>query len=271
MRRNCIYDHSNRCKRLYRNYTTIQFNLLNAPTINIGVTTAPTCTPGCDGTATIMIAGGAPAFTYAISGGAAIDLAGNATTLCAGITYTITVTDANGCSATTLVNLTTPNAPVVNISNITDVTCNGQCDGIAQAGAVGGAGGYVYTLNPLPGNINAGTGAMNNLCAGTYTVTVTDVNSCVGTSSFTINEPAVLAIAINNTTLPSCIPGCDGTATTNTTGGTPAYTYAISGGATIDALGNAGSLCGGTIYTTTVTDANGCTGQTTIRKCAQCT
>jgi hypothetical protein len=237
----------------------------NSPTITIASSTDPSCTPGCDGTATTATVGGAPLYTYAISGGATIDVLGNASVLCAGITYTITVTDANGCTGTTIISLSTPNAPVVSVSNITHVTCNGLCDGSAQGAAVGGAGGNVFTLNPLPGNINAATGAMTNLCAGTYTVTVTDVNSCVGTSSFTITEPVLLSIVINTSTAPSCIPGCDGTATTTTGGGTPAYTYTISGGAAIDALGNASALCAGTIYTITVTDANLCTGTATIQ------
>jgi hypothetical protein len=145
--------------------------------------------PGCDGTCLVVTAtitaGGTPAYVYSISGGAAIDALGNATNLCSGITYTITVTDANNCTGTTTIQLTAPNAPT---------------------------------------------------------------------------------ITINTTTPVSCVPGCDGTATTTiTAGGTPAYVYSISGGATIDALGNATNLCAGTVYTITVTDANACTGTTTIQ------
>ncbi|MBK7690945.1 MAG: hypothetical protein IPJ31_07455, partial [Bacteroidetes bacterium] len=55
-------------------------------------------------------------------------------------------------------------------------------------------------------------------------------------------------ITINTTTPVTCVPGCDGTATTITAGGTPGYTYAISGGALIDALGNASNLCAGIVY-----------------------
>jgi hypothetical protein len=137
--------------------------------------------PGCDGTATTITAGGTPGYTYAISGGAAIDALGNASNLCAGITYTITVTDANSCSATTTVQLTAPNSPTITINTTTPVTC---------------------------------------------------------------------------------VPGCDGTATTNTSGGTPGYTYAISGGAVINAIGTASNLCAGIVYTITVTDAIGCSGTT---------
>ncbi|MBK6819174.1 MAG: hypothetical protein IPG85_06045 [Bacteroidetes bacterium] len=219
---------------------------------------------GCDGTATTITVGGTPAYVYSISGGATIDVLGNASNLCAGITYTITVTDANGCTGTTNISLSTPNAPTVSVSNITNVSCNGLCDGTAQAGAVGGTPGYAFAIT-APGVIDINTGAITALCAGSYTVTVTDANSCVGTISFTVTEPNVLTVAINTTTPVSCVPGCDGTATTITAGGTAAYAYSISGGAAIDALGNATNLCSGITYTITVTDANNCTGTTTIQ------
>ncbi|MBK6819173.1 MAG: hypothetical protein IPG85_06030 [Bacteroidetes bacterium] len=244
--------------------TTIQLTAPNAPTITINTTTAPTCLPGCDGTATTITVGGTPAYVYSISGGATIDVLGNASNLCAGITYTITVTDANGCTGTTNISLSTPNAPTVSVSNITNVSCNGLCDGTAQAGAVGGTPGYTFAIT-APGVIDINTGAITALCAGSYTVTVTDANSCVGTISFTVTEPNVLTVDINTTTPVSCVPGCDGTATTITAGGTPAYVYSISGGAAIDALGNATNLCSGITYTITVTDANNCTGTTTIQ------
>ncbi|MBK7039448.1 MAG: hypothetical protein IPH46_02930 [Bacteroidetes bacterium] len=244
--------------------TTIQLTAPNAPTITINTTTAPTCLPGCDGTATTITVGGTPAYVYSISGGATIDVLGNASNLCAGITYTITVTDANGCTGTTNISLSTPNAPTVSVSNITNVSCNGLCDGTAQAGAVGGTPGYTFAIT-APGVIDINTGAITALCAGSYTVTVTDANSCVGTTSFTVTEPNVLTVDINTTTPVSCVPGCDGTATTITAGGTPAYAYSISGGAAIDVLGNATNLCSGITYTITVTDANNCTGTTTIQ------
>ncbi|MBK6819896.1 MAG: hypothetical protein IPG85_10045 [Bacteroidetes bacterium] len=174
------------------------------------------------------------------------------------------VRDANGCTGTTNISLSTPNAPTVSVSIITNVSCNGVCDGTAQAGAVGGTTGYTFAIT-APGVIDINTGAITALCAGSYTVTVTDANSCVGTTSFTVTEPNVLTVDINTTTPVSCVPGCDGTATTITAGGTPAYAYSISGGAAIDVLGNATNLCSGITYTITVTDANNCTGTTTIQ------
>jgi gliding motility-associated-like protein len=244
--------------------TTIQLTAPNSPSITINTTTAPTCVPGCDGTATTITAGGTPGYTYAISGGVAIDALGNASNLCAGITYTITVTDANSCSATTTVQLTAPNSPTITINTTTPVTCVPGCDGTATTNTAGGTPGYTYAISG--GAAIDALGNASNLCAGiVYTITVTDANACTGTTTVQLVAPNAPTITLNTTTAPTCVPGCDGTATTNTVGGTPAYSYAISGGATIDALGNASNLCAGTIYTITVTDANSCSATTTVQ------
>ncbi len=242
---------------------------INEPTAVVTTVTAstnPTCTPGCDGSVTVSGSGGTGLIVFSIIPNAGIiqNPAGTFTGLCAGTNYVITGTDANGCTGTTNISLSTPNAPTANVSNITNVSCNGVCDGTAQAGAVGGTPGYTYAIT-APGVIDINTGAITALCAGTYTVTVTDANNCTGTSTFTITEPNVLTITINTSTIPSCVPGCDGTATTITAGGTAAYAYSISGGAAINALGNATNLCAATVYTITVTDANNCTATTTIQ------
>jgi hypothetical protein len=244
--------------------TTIQLIAPNSPTITINNTTPVTCVPGCDGTATTITAGGTPGYTYAISGGAAIDALGNASNLCGGVIYTITVTDANSCSATTTIQLTAPNSPTITINTTTPVTCVPGCDGTATTITAGGTPGYTYAISG--GAAIDALGNASNLCAGiVYTITVTDANACTGTTTIQLTAPNPPTITLNTTTAPTCVPGCDGTATTNTVGGTPAYSYAISGGATIDALGNASNLCAGTIYTITVTDANSCSATTTVQ------
>ncbi|MBK9482262.1 MAG: hypothetical protein IPO02_09870 [Bacteroidetes bacterium] len=245
---------------------TISFTVTepNVLTVDINTTTPVSCVPGCDGTATTITVGGTPAYVYSISGGAAIDALGNATNLCSGITYTITVTDANNCTGTTTIQLTAPNAPTITINTTTPVTCVPGCDGTATTITAGGTPAYVYSISG--GAAIDALGNATNLCSGiTYTITVTDANNCTGTTTIQLTAPNAPTITINTTTPVTCVPGCDGTATTITAGGTPAYVYSISGGATIDALGNATNLCAGTVYTITVTDANACTGTTTIQ------
>ncbi|MBK8376024.1 MAG: SprB repeat-containing protein [Sphingomonadales bacterium] len=244
--------------------TTVQLAAPNSPTITINATTPVTCIPGCDGTATTITAGGIPGYTYAISGGAAIDLLGNASNLCAGIVYTITVTDASSCSGTTTVQLTAPNSPIITINTTNSPTCVPGCDGTATTITAGGTPGYTYAISG--GAVIDLLGNASNLCAGiVYTITVTDANACTGTTTVQLAAPNSPTITINTTTPTTCVPGCDGTATTNTVGGTPTYSYAISGGAAIDVVGTASNLCAGIVYTITVTDINGCTGTTTVQ------
>jgi hypothetical protein len=171
------------------------------------------CVPGCDGTATTITAGGTPAYAYSISGGAAIDALGNASNLCSGITYTITVTDANNCTGTTTIQLTAPNAPTITINTTTAPTCVPGCDGTATTITAGGTPAYVYSISG--GAAIDALGNATNLCAGTvYTITVTDANACTGTTTIQLTAPNAPTITINTTTPVTCVPGCDGTATT---------------------------------------------------------
>ncbi|MBK6819894.1 MAG: SprB repeat-containing protein [Bacteroidetes bacterium] len=120
-----VYYYCDRCQCLHRHNNFIQLTAPNAPTIMINTTTAPTCLPGCDGTATTITVGGTPAYVYSISGGATIDVLGNASNLCAGITYTITVTDANRCTGTYQYQFINPECTDFSVSNITNASCNG--------------------------------------------------------------------------------------------------------------------------------------------------
>ncbi|MBK6331621.1 MAG: hypothetical protein IPF62_14435 [Bacteroidetes bacterium] len=70
-----------------------------------------------------------------------------------------------------------------------------------------------YLIRLRPGVIDVNTGAATALCAGTYTVTVTDGNLCTATTSFTINEPTAVVTTVTSSTNPTCTPGCDGSVT----------------------------------------------------------
>ena len=193
--------------------------------------------------------GGTPAYTYswAPSGGTAA----TATGLTAG-TYTVTVTDANGCEAMQSFTITQPTQLVASASAQTNIACNGGSNGSATVSATGGAPAYTYSWAP-----SGGTGATaSGLAAGTYSVTVTDANSCTTTQSFTLTEPAILVASAGSQTNVSCNNGSNGSATVNATGGTGTYTYSWSpsGGTAATASG----LAAGT-YIVTVTDANSCT------------
>lgn len=212
-----------------------------------------TCFGACNGTATAIVTGGTAGYTYDWTPGTPTgDGTTNISNLCPG-TYTVLVTDVNGCNDTGTVILTQPLVLAAN-PTATGVLCFGNCNGTASASPTGGTAPYTY--NWTPGNPTGdGTANISNLCAGNWTVIVTDANGCTSTQSATVNQPTVLVVSTTVTNV-TCNGACNGTATANPSGATPGYTYlwAPGGQTTQTATG----LCPGT-YTVTVTDANGCT------------
>ncbi len=205
--------------------------------------TNATCNGNCNGTATATVTGGTPAYIYKWSNGATSSSISN---LCAGV-YKIVVTDANGCKDSANVTITQP-APIIITTSQTNVSCNGNCNGIANATVSGGAAPYTYKWST-----GATTTSINNLCQGIYKVVVTDANGCKDSANVTITQPTPLIITTSQTNL-TCNSNCNGTATATVSGGRPAYTYKWSTGATTSSVN---SLCTG-VYKIVVTDAKGC-------------
>lgn len=129
------------------------------------------------------------------------------------------------------------------------ISCvNGQ-DGSLTINAFGGMAPYSYNWD----DGSEGFQRMN-LGAGTYSVTVTDMNGCSLNSSITLNNPQPISIIQNITHPVSCINSTDGALTATVTGGTPPYTYNWENGSTSPSASNLG--CGS--HAVTITDANGC-------------
>lgn len=241
---------------------TYNYTAPNPIVVAINNTTSPSCIPGCDGTATTNVAGGIAPYNYTISGGALISGSGFASNLCAGIIYTITVTDANGCTGSTTVQLTSPNAPVITIASSTNPSCVPGCDGTAITNTVGGVPVYNYAISG-GANINA-SGVVSNLCAGfNYIITVTDANGCIGTTSIQPTVPNLPGVTITNQTNVSCFGSCDGIVSVLGNGGAGLYNYTINPVATQGPVGTFTGLCAG-LYQITVTDVLGCTTSTNI-------
>jgi gliding motility-associated-like protein len=174
-------------------------------------------------------------------------------TATSGGAYTLTwsVTSNDGCATQDQVTITFTDA-IVPLVATTDAICNGACNGTANVEATGGNGAYSYAWsNGIAGNTPTATG----ICAGTYTVTVLDVNNCSATAPFTIGEPVALdidAIAAVNETCPG---SCDGTITIADPQGAQ---YSITGGNSYQTGTLFGDLCPGE-YAIVMMDANGCT------------
>ncbi|MGB1317572.1 MAG: SprB repeat-containing protein, partial [Flavobacteriales bacterium] len=177
--------------------------------------TDATCNNLCDGTASVTPTGGTPGYTFAWTPN--VSTGPTATALCAG-TYDVLVTDARGCedsaSFTIADNLL---QATVDASN---ATCNGTCDGTATTTVTGPNGPFTYDWQPSGGN---GPTA-SNLCAGNYTVTVSDATGCSVTEPFTIVDPDPIIISLGVTDV-SCEGGSDGAIDLTVSGGTPGYTY----------------------------------------------
>ena len=140
-------------------------------------------------------------------------------------------------------------------SALANVSCNGGSNGAVTVTGSGGSAPYTYAWS------NGRTTASNTgLAAGTYTVTVTDNNSCVTTRSVTITQPSALTVTTGATTNVACFGSNNGSTSVNATGGTSAYSFNWSNGRTTAT--NTG-LAAGT-YTVTVTDANACITTRTI-------
>ncbi len=131
----------------------------------------------------------------------------------------------------------------------TDVSCFGNCDGSATAVGFGGA--FPYTFLWSTGSTNA---SLNNLCAGAYTVTVTDANQNTGVGTVNIIQPNQLGVEVHPQDQ-ICGIAPDGVATAIPTGGTAPYSYLWNNDSTTAVITG---LVEGT-YTVTVTDFNGCT------------
>ena len=204
------------------------------------------CNGSSDGSAAAIATGGTAPYAYAWSSGTTQALA---TGLSAG-TYTVQVTDANGCTVSTSVTLTEP-TPLLAIPNtLNNVSCNGGSDGVVFAAPQGGVGPYTFLWNTgFAGD------TLTSLPVGVYTVQVTDANNCTASANVSVLEPSALALQITNISHVHCMGGNNGSATAAASGGVAPYTYSWSNGASGS---TANGLTAGT-YTVTATDANGCT------------
>lgn len=209
------------------------------------------CTNQSTGSITTSLTGGVVPINYNWSNGATSQ---NLSNLSAG-TFTVIVTDANGCSATASNTITQPASSVALTLQGTNITCFNAQNGSITSNATGGTPSYTYLWN------NGSTASsLTNIQPGTYSLTVTDANGCSVSSSTTLSQPnAQLAVNTTQTNL-SCHANASGSINTNTIGGTTPYTYNWSNGVT---TANQSNLSAGT-YTLTVTDSKGCTTSTTV-------
>ena len=209
------------------------------------------CFGNSTGSVNLTVTGGTSPYTYAWSNTTTQEDPAN---LAAG-TYSVTVTDVNGCTSQTSVTITQPQAPLALSTTQVNVLCFGNSTGSIDLTATGGTSPYTYAWSN-----NTTQEDPTNLAAGTYSVTVTDANGCTSQTSVTITQPqGGLSLSTTQVNV-LCYGNSTGSINLTATGGTSPYTYAWSNNTTQEDPTN---LAAGT-YSVTVTDANGCTAQTTV-------
>lgn len=225
------------------------------PATAVSVTTIGTnvnCNGGSDGAIDATVSGGTPGYTFewsSASGGmlpyTTEDLAG----LPAG-TYTIYVTDRNGCEAQTSQTITQPAQPLSSSETIVDVLCYGNATGSIDPGISGGTAPYTYSWSN-----GASTATITSVVAGVYGLTVTDQNGCSESWTYEVIEPSdSLFVGLTGTDI-LCFGESTGAVSSIVTGGTSGYIYSWNTGSSATSISN---LVAGT-YDLMVTDANGCT------------
>ncbi len=189
--------------------------------------------------------GNNPTDTYAWSNGqtSAID------TALIAATYTLTITDTAGCSATASYTLQQASPPSYNGTGFASPTCSYNANGYVRGNASGGTSPYTYLWSngEQSANDTALTGA-------TYRVTVTDNAGCTASASYVLQQPSAISFGNMVITPPACYGDTNGSIRGTANGGTGPYTYLWNNGerAAADTV-----LVTGT-YVITITDNAGC-------------
>ncbi|MFT5821828.1 MAG: gliding motility-associated-like protein [Crocinitomix sp.] len=203
-----------------------------------------------DGSGTVEGTGGTGVLTYDIGDGPM--LTGEFTDLAPG-TYTVTITDENGCFIEIPLDIVSPDLLEPVLVGTIDVSCNGGADGELTVDGIGGVTPYEFALD---GGGYVLDGTFTGLTAGTYDVDIQDDNGCLTTIAVVITEPLALTLDLVGVVDVTCFGGSDGSLEVIGADGTGALEYSIDGGA-YGAVPIFGGLSAGT-YTLTVKDANDC-------------
>lgn len=167
-------------------------------------------------------------------------------------TYNLLITDALNCTLSLSANLTIAPDPIVTISIINNVSCNGGSDGALLATITQGTAPFLINWTPTGGNNLTAI----SLTADTYTVNVTDALGCLTSDTAIIIEPTQIDVSVDTVINVFCYGGNTGSVSVSATGGTgPAYSYLWA--PTNSTSATAVDLTIGT-YTVTVTDQNNC-------------
>ncbi|MFO7932465.1 MAG: gliding motility-associated C-terminal domain-containing protein [Bacteroidales bacterium] len=254
-------DDANGCSVTFPSFITI-----DEPepfTVDVDLTTDVSCNGGTDGAADITVSGGTIPYTFqwagAVSGYSSTD---EDPQNMPADTYSLTLTDANGCSELfpDLLVIDEPDPITMVVDGLTNVSCFGGNDGTVDITVSGGTPPYSFEW------IGNGSGHSSNqedpgdLLADTYDLTITDGNGC---SQFyddliTINQPNELSVTLDDITHVDCFGEATGSIDITPSGGTPPYSFSWKGPSGFTAASEDLSNLEAGDYSLTLTDAMGC-------------
>jgi hypothetical protein len=232
----------------------------------LSATSTPTnlsCNGAANGAIDLAISGGSPGYTYAWTASAGGTIPSgqasnkNLNGLTAG-TYSVTVTDSKGCTATTS-QIISESGAITITPTITNVSCRGNNSGAIALAIVGGSSPYTYLWND--GNTSQDR---TGLAAGTYSVILTDAGGCTKTQgAINVTQPAAI-LSLSETHTNVLVNGdSTGAIDLTVTGGTSTYTFVWTGvGVAVFSEDQTGLAAGA--YNVTVTDANSCTATLSV-------
>ena len=240
---NIIATDSNQCS-VTGGINIIQPNVLSVQIISKNTSTA--C--NANGTASANVSGGSAPYQYRWS-------TGNTTSTIDKLAqgnYSVTITDAHGCTASTSDTITSTALPITAQLKVSDAACFGSSSGYATVSVSGGNSPYKYIWSDGSSTISTDS----NLLAGSYSVLVSDADNCgLPPISFTVSQPSnALSGIISSVNASPCTGANIGSATGLGSGGTAPYTYTWSNGGNTATINN---LTPGNYYLT-IKDVNLC-------------
>tara|TARA_B100000508_G_scaffold141026_1_gene145280 strand:+ start:58108 stop:63465 length:5358 start_codon:yes stop_codon:yes gene_type:complete len=233
-------------------------------TVTYDVTITDENCGNADGVIDLTGLGGTAPYDYSIDNGNTSQANGTFNNVTAG-TYDIIITDDNGCQATGTEVVGNIGGPTITSITPTDPTCAGDCDGSIEVVVTGGTAPYSYQwLDNGGAPIGPDADVIPNLCAGDYSVEVTDAGGggCVVTDNATLTDPAMEDPSF--TFADFCEGSPNGPTVTGDAGGTFAFNPVPTDGATIDpTTGEISNGVNGATYTVEYTTGGACPESTT--------
>lgn len=212
---------------------------------------APTCFGACNGEAMPIVIGGNNGYTYEWDSGETGIMADE---LCN--PFQLTITDSKGCVLDTTYTFDDAPEDVLITADSINVSCFGDSDGSLDITVSGGNPDYTFSWTG-PAGFSSADEDIDNLEAGTYTVTVTDENDCEAEQTFEITAPEELELLADITDNP-CAGDSVGAISVTPSGGTPDYAFSWTGP---DGFNSGNQDISGLIsgdYELVLTDENGC-------------